>query len=348
VQLVPEIGAETFSLGLVVVDRAGDLLLGLGVDTDRLGHRRATRAAKRRSTTSRSRAHSASWTSGQGFGEFVLQSLVTPSVDAAPKHWKTLEKLRRAHAKVWLGPVLSRCAPDTARLYRRGLPAHIAGDARDLVRVVPDALLKAPRATLSVMEMAPNQMNTLLPLLTGLPGDQLLTRDFDEDAVVALGNAGGLARFTHAKLLCPLSRRAFEMMAQHARNLDSLAIGMATDLGTLLSSGLALRKLHFVTDRLTDALASYDLPLDTLVAAIDDFDDADIDRLLARPSSKHLWWLGLSRRNDAPTGLTSAGAVRLVRGLPSLRTLNLGGTFALSADAAAEIEGLLSGAIARA
>ena len=281
---------------------------------------------------------------GQGFGEFVLQSLVTPLAGTEVKHNKALEKLRKTHAKAWLGPVLDRCMPKTAGLYHRGLPAIVAGDARDLARVVPEVLLKAPRATLSVMEMAPKHIEPLMPLLNGFSGDQLLTRDFDEEAVVRLCEAGGLLRFRHAKLLCALSGRAFAAMAKQAKALRSLALGMATDLGTLFASGLELDSLHVVTDRLTDALASYDLPLSTLVATVDDFDDGDVDRLLARPSAKNLWWLGLARRTDAPTGLSSAGAVRLVRGLPNLHTLNLGGVFGLSAEAAEEIRALLGGA----
>ena len=164
---------------------------------------------------------------GQGFGELVLQALEVPTPEDEPRHFKALEKLRRAHAKAWLGPALARCGPASARLYPRGLPSILAGDARDLARAVPEALLKFPRATLSVMELAPKQVKGLLPLLTALPGDQLLTRDFDEDAVLALCEAGGLARFRHAKLLCPLSGRAFEAMTRHAPGLQSLALSTA-------------------------------------------------------------------------------------------------------------------------
>lgn len=82
----------------------------------------------------------------------MLQSLVTPPAGAEDKHVKALEKLRKSHAKAWLDPVLDR---QDRGLYHRGLPSIIAGEATDLARVVPDVLLKAPRATLSVMELAP-------------------------------------------------------------------------------------------------------------------------------------------------------------------------------------------------
>lgn len=59
---------------------------------------------------------------GQGFGEFVLQSLVTPTAGTEDKHRKGLEKLRRAHVKGKRGkggqrPARFRCAACTSINY---------------------------------------------------------------------------------------------------------------------------------------------------------------------------------------------------------------------------------------
>jgi hypothetical protein len=274
---------------------------------------------------------------GCGYGAFILESLEPARADG-----KRLEALRKAHARGWLGG-LAKLVPRYVWAYRRGLPSHIQGSASALVHAAPDIARKAPRARLDVWAMTPRHIAPLAPLLARHPGRQLLTEDFTEPAVVRLCEAGGLADVEHAKLSCALGDRGLSALAAHAHGLHSLAMGHADDLRPLLASRLPLSTLHAATHRLGAALADYAVPLSTLVIALDDFDDDDVDRLLARPSAQKLSWLGLSRRSDAPTGLSAAGAVRLARGLRNLRVLNLGGTWGLTREAATEIQAMLDG-----
>ncbi len=238
---------------------------------------------------------------------------------------------------------LYRCVENHASRFQRGFPISVGGDATWVVRAGHELVLRAPRAKLTVHEMRPKHIDALAPVCAALlGGDQLTTIEFDEPAFLRLAKAGILSAFSHARLLFSLGEQGVAALVEHGASLHSLALGHLADPTPLFASKLALGNLSMGCDRLTSALRTYSLPADMLVAHIEDFDDGDVDLLLAAPSAQQLTWLGLSRTSDDPTRLTAAGVLRLVHGLERLRTLNLGGTWGLDRDTATEISTLMA------
>lgn len=277
------------------------------------------------------------------WGRFILQSLEPPPSDpkARREHDRQLEELRKAHAKAGLGPVYS-CVENHPSRFHRGFPIRVGGDARWIVRAGRELVLRAPRAELSVHDLLPRHIEALAPVSAELNGDQLTTIEFDEPAFLRLAEAGILSRFRQARLLFSFGAPGVAALVRQGASLRNLALGHVADPTRLFESQLPLDYLSLASDRLSSALARYALTASTLVASLEDFDDDDVDRLLAAPSAQHLDWLGLSRSSDAPPRLTGRGALRLAQGLGRLRVLNLGGTWGLDRETAAEIAAVLA------
>lgn len=287
----------------------------------------------------------ADWLSAQGsaWGEFVHRSL---DLAHAPKtehekRKKELAKLARAHSKEALGTA-AKFFERKEWGFERGLPKYGAAIAGQLVKVVDEVALRTPGATMHLTDLKPKHIAALAPHFTAWSGGDMNTEGFDDAATVAFCTSGLIDSFQSVRLDASLGPSGSAALAQRSASLYSLMLGKVEHLAPLFAaSAPKLSRLTVMTSRATEALRGYALPLSSLQLTVEDFDDGDVDLLLAAPSAQKLDNLFLGRSSDAPTKLTSAGAVRLVRGLSLLRDFSVGGTFGLTPAAAEEIRALL-------
>lgn len=287
----------------------------------------------------------ADWLTSQGnaWGEFVHRSLDLAHAPKAEheKRKKELAKLARAHAKEALGAA-AKFFERKEWGFERGLPKYGAAIAQQLVKTVDEVALRTPGATMHLTDLKPKHIAALAPHFTAWSGGDMCTEGFDDAATEAFCSSGLIDSFWSVRLDAALGASGAQALARRSASLHSLMLGKVEDLSPLFAAAAPkLSRLTVMTSRATAALRGYALKLDSLSLTAEDFDDGDVDLLLAAPAAQQLERLYLGRSTDAPTKLTSAGAVRLIRGLSRLQDFSVGGTFGLTPAAAEEILAVL-------